>query len=148
MQENCKDRKLSQQDVVRMFYGFCRTTLRHAQIDLIREQADRLAKEETMSDLTETTIDQLCTAPAIHTDTLFSVNGKVIGVTDSLIAQALMTLDEQEQAIILLYYLADWSDARIALELKIPRSTVQFRRKHLLTTLKAYMIERYRHADV
>lgn len=61
--------------------------------------------------------------------------------TDTVLADAIHGLSKGDQAIVLLYYFAEWTDRRIAEELGCPRSTVQFRRSKALLALRARLEE-------
>lgn len=62
-------------------------------------------------------------------------------VMDTVLADAIHGLSKGDQAIVLLYYFAEWTDRRIAEELGCPRSTVQFRRSKALLALRTRLEE-------
>ena len=74
-------------------------------------------------------------------DSVFEVVGREVVVMDTVLAGAIHGLSKGDQAIVLLYYFAEWTDRRIAEELGCPRSTVQFRRSKALLALRARLEE-------
>lgn len=124
--------------VVKMFCAYCRRTLRNARTDIVRKQA-RAAKWETVfSDMHESELNRLA-APddLVSEEVVFEVVGREVVVMDAVLADAIRSLAKGDQAIILLYYFAEWTDKRVAEELGYPRSTVQFRRSKALLALRA-----------
>ena len=69
----------------------------------------------------------------------FQVLGYDIEVKDALIAEALQTLTEKKRNVILLSYFLDMSDAEIAREMNLVRSTIHEHRKRSLELLKNIM---------
>lgn len=69
------------------------------------------------------------------------VGEEEVVVMDTVLAEAIHGLSKGDQAIVLLYYFAEWTDRRIAEELGCPRSTVQFRRSKALLALRARLEE-------
>ena len=104
------------------FNGFCKTVLRNEAIDAIRERKYRRKHEFTFSELS------------------FFVAGKEI--TAKMLADALHSLPEEKRQAVLLYYFFDMSDKEIAELMKIPRSTVQFRRTSSFELLKRFLEEK------
>ena len=69
----------------------------------------------------------------------FQVLGYDIEVKDALIAEALKNLTEKKRNVILLSYFMDMSDAEIAREMNLVRSTIHEHRKRSLELLKQIM---------
>lgn len=69
----------------------------------------------------------------------FQVMGYDIEVKDSLIAEALQSLTEKKRNVILLSYFMDMSDAEIAREMNLVRSTIHEHRKRSLEQMKKIM---------
>lgn len=69
----------------------------------------------------------------------FQVLGYDIEVKDALIAEALQSLTEKKRNVILLSYFMEMSDAEIAREMNLVRSTVHEHRKRSLELLKNIM---------
>ena len=65
--------------------------------------------------------------------------GYDIEVKDALIAEALQSLTEKKRNVILLSYFMEMSDAEIAREMNLVRSTVHEHRKRSLELLKNIM---------
>ena len=119
--------------VVKMFCAYCRRTLRNARTDIIRKQAREARWETVFSDMHESELNRLASP-----DDLIS---EEVVVMDTVLAGAIHGLSKGDQAIVLLYYFAEWTDRRIAEELGCPRSTVQFRRSKALLALRARLEE-------
>jgi RNA polymerase sigma factor (sigma-70 family) len=118
---------------VKMFCAYCKRTLRNARTDIIRKQAREARWETVFSDMHESELNRLASP-----DDLIS---EEVVVMDTVLAEAIHGLSKGDQAIVLLYYFAEWTDRRIAEELGCPRSTVQFRRSKALLALRARLEE-------
>ena len=118
---------------VKIFCAYCRRTLRNARTDIIRKQAREARWETVFSDMHESELNRLASP-----DDLIS---EEVVVMDTVLADAIHGLSKGDQAIVLLYYFAEWTDRRIAEELGCPRSTVQFRRSKALLALRARLEE-------
>lgn len=124
-------------DLVKMFCAYCRRTLLNARTDFARRKARRAKHERLFSDMRERELERLAGAMALTTEeTVFDVNGKLIGVDDPDLAGALAALSEESRAIVLLSFFAGWSDRQIGEELALPRSTVQWKRMRALRDLR------------
>lgn len=123
------------------FNGFCKKVLKNEAIDAIRENRTRRKHEVVFSELTPQEENQLYTYDHYFAEEMgFQVAGKWI--TAKLLADALHTLPEEKRQAVLLYYFFDMSDVEIAEFMKIPRSTVQYRRTSSFELLKRYLEER------
>ena len=71
----------------------------------------------------------------------FQVLGYDIEVKDALIAEALQTLTEKKRNVVLLSYFMDMSDADIAREMNLVRSTINERRRRSLELMRKNMEE-------
>lgn len=134
--------KEKNKEMVRMFCAFCRRTLRNARTDIVRKQMRDAKRETLFSDMREEELNRL-TSPysVIREEMLFEVLDSEVLVLDASLGGAISSLPETEQAIILLYYFAEWTDKRIAAELGCPRSTVQLKRTRALDMLRKYLEE-------
>lgn len=125
------------------FNGFCKAVLRNEAIDAIRERKYRKKQEVTFSDLSPQEENQLYTCDKYfvndEAEKSFFVAGKEI--TAKQLADALHSLPEEKRQAVLLYYFFDMKDAEIAELMKIPRSTVQFRRTSSFELLKRFLEE-------
>ena len=63
-------------------------------------------------------------------------------ITAKLLAEAMHSLPEEKRQAVLLYYFFSMTDAEIAELMKVPRSTVQYRRTSSFDLLKRYLEER------
>ena len=124
-------------------YIICKAVLRNEAIDAIRERKYRKKHEVTFSDLSPQEENQLYTCDKYfvndEAEKSFFVAGKEI--TAKQLADALHSLPEEKRQAVLLYYFFDMKDAEIAELMKIPRSTVQFRRTSSFELLKRFLEE-------
>ena len=125
---------------------YCATNLKQRSdeaIDAIRERKYRKKHEVTFSDLSPQEENQLYTCDKYfvndEAEKSFFVAGKEI--TAKQLADALHSLPEEKRQAVLLYYFFDMKDAEIAELMKIPRSTVQFRRTSSFELLKRFLEE-------
>ena len=63
-------------------------------------------------------------------------------ITAKLLAEAMRSLPEEKRQAVLLYYFFSMTDTEIAELMKVPRSTVQYRRTSSFELLKRYLEER------
>lgn len=126
------------------FNGFCKKVLKNEAIDAIRENRTRSRREVTFSDLSPQEENQLYTCDQYFVndeeEKSFFVAGREI--TAKQLADALHSLPEEKRQAVLLYYFFDMTDVEIAELMKIPRSTVQFRRTSSFELLKRFLEEK------
>ena len=126
------------------FNGFCKKVLKNEAIDAIRENRTRSRREVTFSDLSPQEENQLYTCDQYfvndEAEKSFFVAGREI--TAKQLADALHSLPEEKRQAVLLYYFFDMTDVEIAELMKIPRSTVQFRRASSFELLKRFLEEK------
>lgn len=126
------------------FNGFCKKVLKNEAIDVIRENRTRSKREVTFSDLSPQEENQLYTCDQYfvgdEAEKSFFVAGREI--TAKQLADALHSLPEEKRQAVLLYYFFDMTDVEIAELMKIPRSTVQFRRTSSFELLKRFLEEK------
>lgn len=103
----------------------------------------RQLREVIFSDLTPQEERQLYTVDKYFQDgneEAFCAGG--LKITAKLLAEALHTLPDEKRQAVLLYYFFNMTDVEIAEAMKIPRSTVQYRRTSSFELLKRYLEER------
>ena len=126
------------------FNAYCKQVLRNELKDALRERKRRRRREVNFSDLTPCEENQLYTVDKYFDgpdkEETFCAGG--LEISAKLLADALHTLPEEKRQAILLYYFFGMSDVEIAEEMKIPRSTVQYRRTSSFQLLKRYLEER------
>lgn len=126
------------------FNGFCKKVLKNEAIDAIRENRTRSRREVTFSDLSPQEENQLYTCDQYfvndEAEKSFFVAGRE--KTAKQLADALHSLPEEKRQAVLLYYFFDMTDVEIAELMKIPRSTVQFRRTSSFELLKRFLEEK------
>lgn len=93
-----------------------------------------------LSELPEKELNQLSIMDEYKVENhYFQVLGYDIEVKDALIAEALQSLTEKKRNVILLSYFMEMSDADIAREMNLVRSTIHEHRKRSLEMLKQIM---------
>lgn len=126
------------------FNAYCKRTLRNELIDASRERKRRQRREVTFSDLTPHEEKQLYTVDKyfVNEDKKEAFCVGDLKITAKLLAEALHSLPEDKRQAVLLYYFFNMTDVEIAEAMKIPRSTVQYRRTSSFELLKRYLEER------
>lgn len=126
------------------FNGFCKKVLKNEAIDAIRENRTRSRREVTFSDLSPQEENQLYTCDQYFVNDEAEKSSFVAGreITAKQLADALHSLPEEKRQAVLLYYFFDMTDVEIAELMKIPRSTVQFRRTSSFELLKRFLEEK------
>ena len=125
------------------FNAYCKRALRNELIDACRERKRRQLREVIFSDLNPQEERQLYTVDKYFQDgneEAFCAGG--LKITAKLLAEALHTLPDEKRQAVLLYYFFNMTDVEIAEAMKIPRSTVQYRRTSSFELLKRYLEER------
>ena len=119
------------------FDRICKMALKSEVTDYIRHPVYRQRSEMSKKEL-----DQLFTMDEYNAEShCFQVLGYDIEVKSTLIAEALQTLTEKKRDVILLAYFMGMSDAEIAREMNLVRSTINEHRKRSLELLKKVMEE-------
>ena len=112
-------------------------------IDALRERKSRERREVNFSDLAPHEEKQLYTVDRYFVNEeneAFCAGG--LKITAKLLADALHSLPKEKRQAVLLYYFFNMTDAEIAEMMKIPRSTVQYRRTSSFELLKRFLEER------
>ena len=125
------------------FNAYCKHTLRNELIDALRESKKRERNEVSFSALTPQEEKQLYTVDkyfANEDEETFCAGG--LKITAKLLADAMHSLPDEKRRTVLLYYFFEMTDAEIAELMKIPRSTVQYRRTSSFELLKRFLEER------
>jgi len=118
----------------------CKKALKSELLDYRKVVGRHQKYEILMSELSDQEMQELFTMDEYSTDKYrFRVLGYDIEVRDDLIAEALQKLSEQKRNVILLSFFMDMSDAEIAREMKLVRSTIHEHRKRSLEILKRKM---------
>ena len=125
------------------FNAYCKHALRNELIDALRERKSRERREVNFSDLAPHEEKQLYTVDRYFVNEeneAFCAGG--LKITAKLLADALHYLPKEKRQAVLLYYFFNMTDAEIAEMMKIPRSTVQYRRTSSFELLKRFLEER------
>ena len=135
-----KSSSFLEKTIMHQFDTFCKKILKNEVIDYENHLAYRRKHEILFSELSEQKIKQLFMTDDYNLDNYqFQVMGYDIEVKDSLIAEALQSLTEKKRNVILLSYFMDMSDAEIAREMNLVRSTIHEHRKRSLEQMKKIM---------
>ena len=135
-----KSSSFLEKTIIHQFDAFCKKILKNEVIDYENHLAYRRKHEILFSELSEQEIKQLFMTDDYNLDNYqFRVMGYDIEVKDSLIAEALQSLTEKKRNVILLSYFMDMSDAEIAREMNLVRSTIHEHRKRSLEQMKKIM---------
>lgn len=122
------------------FDRLCQMAIKGEAINYYKHMDYRRKYEVTFSELSEKELSQFFTMDEYDVENYrFRVLGYDIEVKDALIAEALQSLSERKRDVILLSYFMDMSDAEIAREMKLVRSTIHEHRKRSLEILKEIM---------
>ncbi|MBY7141774.1 sigma-70 family RNA polymerase sigma factor [Virgibacillus sp. NKC19-3] len=131
-----------QKRIQRQFDSFCKTVLRNAARDIYREISRQNKHLIILSALTQDKLNHLSMYDSYVTDvSYFYLHGRTIRVKDFLIANAIQSLQECNQLIILFFYFLDMSDTEIANELGLARGTVYYQKQKALEMIKNYLKE-------
>jgi len=118
------------------FDFFCKTVLKNEFFNSRKETAKQRKLEVSFNDLTIQEHGQLYTIDKyFEFEHIFVVNGLDIVINSELLADILMSLPVRKRNIILLSHILGFSDSEIGDWLGIPRSTVQYQRKHTIEKL-------------
>lgn len=135
-----KSSSCEEQTIRHQFDAICKLALKGEAIDYHRHIAYRQKHEVMLSELTQKELNRLFTMDEYQYDMChFQVYDYDIEVKDIFIAEALMHLTERKRNVILLSYFLEMSDAQIAREMNLGRSTVHKHRKRSLKLLKDIM---------
>lgn len=122
------------------FDRICKLALKGEKVDYLRNINYRQKHEVMLSELSEKELNQLSIMDEYNVENhYFQVLGYDIEVKDALIAEALQSLTEKKRNVILLSYFMEMSDADIAREMNLVRSTIHEHRKRSLEMLKQIM---------
>lgn len=132
---SCKETTIRHQ-----FDRICKLALKGETADYHKHLAYRRKYEMMLSELSKKEWSELFTMDEYSVENhCFQVHGYDIEVKDALIAEALQTLSEKKRNVILLSYFMEMSDAEIAREMNLVRSTIHEHRKRSLELLKKIM---------
>ena len=131
-----------EQTVRHQFDSLCKLALKSEVINYEKHMAYRQTYEVMLSELSEKELSRLFIMEEHEMEThRFQVLGYDIEVKDALIAEALQTLTEKKRNVVLLSYFMDMSDADIAREMNLVRSTINEHRRRSLELMRKNMEE-------
>ena len=133
--------------------------LTHQQMRSIRHQFDRLCKKIVRNEFRDSVrefkrywhnktllttelsdVESLGYFDTYPSDTvLFCVAGHTFNIKDDLVVSALFSLSEEKRNILLLYYFLELTDAEIGELIRLPKSSVHYKRKRSLKQLEGFM---------
>lgn len=133
--------KLSSEEGLRhRFDRLCQIALKGEAINYYKHMDYRRKHEILFSELSERERRELSTLDEYGAENVhFQVQGYDIEVKNTLIAEALQTLTQRKRDVILLSYFMGMSDAEIAREMNLVRSTIHEHRTRSLEILKEVM---------
>lgn len=115
-------------------------TLKGEAVNYYKHMDYRRKHEVSISEVSEKELSRFFTMDEYEVENhQFQVLGYDIEVRDALIAEALKNLPEKKRNVILLSYFMEMSDADIAREMNVVRSTIHEHRKRSLEILKTVM---------
>ncbi len=122
------------------FESFCKQILRNEAIDVERHQNYLRNHEISLSRITEEELEQLAEKDTYYEDyQSFRMMGFEVMIKNALLAEALRSLPEDKQEIVLLFYIIGFTDKEIAERMNLVRRTVAYRRKRSLKLMKDFM---------
>ena len=125
------------------FDRLCQMSLKGEAINYYRHMDYRREHEAMFSELSKKELNQLFVMDEYGVENShFTVHGYDIEVKDTLIAEALQALSERKRNVILLSYFLEMSDADIAREMNLVRSTIHEHRTRSLEILRKIMEEK------
>lgn len=137
MEQSSSNKELT---VRHQFDCICKLALKGEAVNFKKHMAYRQSHEVTLSELSEKELSKFFTMDEYGIENqYFQVLGYDIEVKDARIAEALQTLTEKKRNVILLSYYLEMSDAEIAREMNLVRSTIHEHRKRSLELLKNIM---------
>jgi RNA polymerase sigma factor (sigma-70 family) len=120
-----------------MFDSFCKKVLRGTVRNHYAAQKRRAEREVNLSELSDAELAKLATVDVYSLDeTVFDVDGEVITVQDTDLADALKQLSPDKLEIVLLSYFTGMTDREIAERIDVARRTVAYRRTSSLRELR------------
>lgn len=129
-----------EQTIRHQFDRICKLALKGELVDYIRHMDYRQKHEVMLSELPEKELNKLSIMDEYKVENhYFQVLGYDVEVKDALIAEALQSLTEKKRNVILLSYFLEMSDADIAREMNLVRSTIHEHRMRSLEMLKQLM---------
>ena len=131
----------SQIETIRhQFDRLCRLALKGETANYFKELERRSKKEVIFADLPEQEVNSFSVMDEYDMGSYrYKVLDYEIEIKDDLIAEALQSLSERKRNVILLSYFLEMSDADIARELNLVRSTIHEHRKRSLQQMKQAM---------
>ena len=129
-----------EQTIKHQFDSFCKKVLKGEAIDYQRHMMYRQKYEILLSELSERELGDVFIMDEYNVENSnFNVLGYQIEVKDSELACALRELSEKKRNVILLSFFMDMSDAEIAREMNVVRSTIHEHRTRSIELLKQIM---------
>jgi RNA polymerase sigma factor (sigma-70 family) len=124
------------------FDSFCKTVLRNQARNIYAENKRWLNHFVSLETLTPADLAKLSGLDNYKVDSIFfSVLDYEISIEDIRIAQALESLSNRQQDVILLSFFLDMKDVDIADLLHLAKSTIHHHKENALEALRNYMEE-------
>jgi len=124
------------------FDSFCKKVIKNYARDIQDELAYQNENEKSLSYLSNAELEMLAYMPDYEINsTKFSVLDFDIAIKDTLIAESLKTLTDENRNLILYYYFLGMTDKEIAKQENLARHSIQERRTRILKKLRKFMEE-------
>ena len=122
------------------FDSFCKTVLKNAKKDHEKGMQNRIRHEVLFSEMTEEEMDELqITDNYMNEAEMFRVLDYEVEVRDELLAIALKNLPDKKRDVILMSYFLQLPDGKIASEMNLVRTTVNYHKSSSLPKLREIM---------
>ena len=126
-----------QQRIERQFDSFCRTVLKNTLRTLLAQRRRKISYELPLDiDTLQIVIEPYESIHPLHAHKLDQWTAALM---EDIVADAIMSLSEDQRRIILLYYFLGRSDYEIADELNMVRRTVSRHRNRALSSLRDFL---------
>ncbi|MCD7818170.1 MAG: sigma-70 family RNA polymerase sigma factor [Lachnospiraceae bacterium] len=130
----------SHEHIRHSFDAYCKQILKNEAIDVERHQNYLRKHEISLSQITEEELEQLAECDTYYEDyQRFRMTGFEVMIKNALLAEALRSLSEDRQEIVLLFYIIGFTDKEIAERMNLVRRTVAYRRNRSLKLMKDFM---------
>lgn len=124
------------------FDSYCKTVLRNFARDIYAAENFRNSLFISIDTLTEDQLSKFSFADEYNIDySHFPTSGEDVFIKHFLIAQAVASLSEQKQDIILLSYFLHLTNAAIASLMNLSESTIHYHKVNALNELRTYLEE-------
>jgi len=126
--------------IEKRFVAFCKAVLRNEARDIYAENKRWSEKFISFDEINRLPLNELCIYDNHEVD-FHTYNSKVVLIKDELIAEALATLSQIQQDVILHSFFLQMTDRAIGKLMGIDRSTIHYHKKRALCALRKFIEE-------